>query len=173
MVSLCLECSSGAWSSEMSSGSGSCFCDAGFYSLAQSICSLCPQGTFKTGRGNHNCDFCGVGTYGTEEGATSHMSCLLCGLNSFSIGPGSVSCQCNAGFFGISSSCNLCWEGKYTNVSGLSTCLDCSAGLYNAYRGSTTCLMCEEGTYSTKLGADVCQRCLQNSLSPAGSRNCS
>ena len=172
-ATLCLECSSGAWSSEMSSGSGSCFCDAGFYSLAQSICSLCPQGTFKTGRGNHNCDFCGVGTYGTEEGATSHMSCLLCGLNSFSIGPGSVSCQCNAGFFGISSSCNLCWEGKYTNVSGLSTCLDCSAGLYNAYRGSTTCLMCEEGTYSTKLGADVCQRCLQNSLSPAGSRNCS
>ena len=144
------------------------------YSAAgASVCTTCSVGTYTTDTGSTSCISCPAGSYcpaganpqSCPAGQYSPMnsaSCSECGAGTYNSGTGNTGCStCPAGYR-CTGGANIsqCPAGYYSNA-GAVNCTRCSAGKYSA-AGSASCSSCPAGTYSAA-GASSCTSC------PAGS----
>lgn len=137
-------------------------CEAGSFLLTfngTSKCTLCPEhsttGEFTNASQATDC-FCEKGytnitnrcipcAIGFYKSTTGNYSCLSCEYDRSTIANGSTSIE----------SC-LCVEGKYQEVSGITT---------------STCKLCESGTYKDIISNSQCSQCDQNAYSIEGSED--
>ena len=178
----CLSCPLGQWSPEGSpncnlcpvnsraaarSGSQTdCACNAGYAG---------PNGGVCTARTNLTCSACPANSY-HEQG-----QCLSCTNNTVSV-PGSLGCQCKAGFTGSPDACQACPAGTYKRMAGTSGCRGCQANSrsdiasalcscnmgYTANNGDV-CVACVAGKYKDVIGSAACTACAANRNSPVAS----
>ena len=155
-------------------GSNACTCNISYYGPSGGPCSACTtqsNGVY-TGSGTTatNCPFsCNVGYYGPSVGPCVSCQALTNGVYNGS-GTTSTNCpfKCNLGYMKSGTSCitgvvkscsagyetsvdyttcDVCREGTYKNVTGTGYCSNCSAGTYrynpiaicNNVQTSTTC----------------------------------
>lgn len=171
-------------------GTGGCTeCIAGRFSEGggASVCSVCTAGRFSASNASSSCDVCGAGTFSPEgsvgctvcpTGQAAKVesgSCTVCGLGWAPSAPDRAVCE-------------LCLEGRYSDVSdsdfcdecplgtfafGLGTvnCTECSPGRFANVTGASECLVCALGTYSDS-GSEVCEECDSGFSAPVGSSSC-
>lgn len=148
----------------ITSARDNCVCDKGYYSSqAGSQCTPCEAGKYQPNPGQTSCILCPAGQYNSQSGLAFCKTC----------GPGIVSdftrtqCQCDVGFYHLSSYCVEC-ENGYRCVgdgtrelcrgelgnwspSGSGTCRYCGPGFYlnpsNVYDGLPACEVCPPGYY--------------------------
>ncbi|KAK0044307.1 laminin subunit alpha-like isoform X3, partial [Biomphalaria pfeifferi] len=110
------------------------FCEPGFYSPDNIICSICPNGTFKGEAGNMPCTPCPGHTTTLSFGSTNIAQCSLnyCGL----------------GFEEKNDKCSECDIGSYKYREGNSQCLKCPVNKTTPGKGSqsfSNCSLSEAG----------------------------
>ena len=116
----------------------SCWCNAGYYEVYDSVNPVCEQ--------------CGAGTY--KEAASDHendvLACDTCPAYSNSLpASGSVtSCLCNAGYTG-------------TLLTRESACAACFIGFFKASNGTGECVPCAKDYYSDTLASTECKSCVE------------
>lgn len=121
-------------------------CGPGTYSLGETLCALCPAGTYASQRGISECDLCAEGKYSLEVGATSDSTCMPCtvipgyycpsGSQSRSGGP------CPIGFLCEGGTARPCPAGTYSDRNGAESCTLCAVGKYSAIIGATNAFVC-------------------------------
>jgi hypothetical protein len=193
-----------------------CLCVAGYHNTS-GACEPCAGGNYKSFVGNNTCVACpahsdtlGTGSDELEDclcvagyvvGAETcspcpqHMYrsligdvCLSCAVGSGTHGPGSTSCECEAGYTpGSEGVCTVCAAGEYKIARSMDSCTlcpqhssslpaatvlancTCTAGFEKRPPSSDndTCVACEANHYCP--GADSKLQCPGNSTSSAGS----
>ena len=173
---ICTPCVAGT----VSTAGGQCVCNTGYFSPSgNTMCSLCPTGSFSASVNSTACTVCPTGSYNTAAGSsactvcpagsyvTGNSACTVCPAGSYNAVAGSSACTtCPAGSYNAvagSSDCTVCPAGSY--VTGSSACTVCPAGSYNAVAGSSTCTTCPQGAYSIGSGATACNLCAAGSAS--------
>ncbi|GMH49502.1 hypothetical protein TrVE_jg9591 [Triparma verrucosa] len=144
-------------------------------------CTPCPSNQFTDSPGSTACSTC-------EAGKTVNLGqtgCEVCPEGKKS-GSGETCSECQAGFFAMAISCNLCDPGKISS-EGSSTCLQCPAGKRSnnersdceecpggtySGAGSPTCNICDAGTYCSP-GSSTMTLCPVGTYSGTGSVGCS
>jgi len=120
---------------------------------------VCPgPGSFKIGLGSGSCELCPAGTFSSDFGSGTNLTCAVCPAraNSPKGATSQASCSCNAGYEGDNGG----------------PCTLCVAGSYKVTAGSESCTLCEEGKFGTETGAlngGFCQSCPLNTSAPSGS----
>lgn len=144
-----------------------CLCNSG-YTLADSSCSLCVDGFFKSFVGNDACIECELG----HDSATDRQSCIPCKANEYLFDDGDqvhicmncptnsksdeasegvLACLCDAGYERVFDfQCEACALGFTKSTAGNEMCVPCAAGTYINYLASTACLPCQTYSYSTE-----------------------
>lgn len=146
-------------------------CPIGYYLdnsniLLPGICSRCGPGTFSNTTNSNSCTACTSGQY---DGSYGVGECTQCPPNSYAPAISLPQClPCPLGSdqqaYG-SSTCNLCDNGYYNNVSG-SSCLPCSDTTVTFAPGSITCSVCDIGFFVSN---NTCTPCPVNTTSfPSG-----
>ena len=146
-------------------------CPNGTYSIKPSTatCTLCPAGTYSPDEGtSYNCTACPAGFYSTALGARTNATCTACPAGTYSevSGRGLLSqcLRCPNGTFSTEvavdtrSACQVCPEGTTSNAAG-SACVSCPAGTYGL-PGTGNCTRCPAGTYSGAVGASSVSTCI-------------
>jgi len=143
-----------------------CQCVAGSTGAnGSAACTLCAQGTYKSGLGSFACANC---TLGSDSGVGSVVA---------------EACTCNAGYIGPDGQlCTACVAGKYKAESGSVACTLCNAHSYSpqgvakctcnaGYTGpdGQLCTACVAGKYKAESGSVACTVCNAHSYSPQGS----
>ncbi len=172
-ITVCSQCSEGKYSSSIAgvssdvclpcidhsnSPAGSadienCSCDPG-YSPGILGCMPCRIGMYKSAPGNYACLNCEAGK-STDQGASVSVS----------------SCNsCKMGMFWDKSNCNDCPAGKYSaKINGMFevSCQLCPEGKFSNLTGSTGCLLCSDKTFAQLQGSLSCSQCPEHSDSIA------
>ena len=126
---------------------------------------------------NLTCSACPANSYYAQG------QCLSCTNNTVSV-PGSLGCQCKAGFTGSPDACQACPAGTYKRMAGTSACRACQANSrsdaasalcrcnagYTANTGDV-CVACVAGTYKNATGSAACVACAQRRNSVAAATN--
>jgi len=149
-----------------------CQCDVGFEGRGMS-CKACAAGKYKDVTGSFPCIQCGEGTYSTEVGAVSNITCETCPSFSTAIaGSSNISnCTCNAGYTGPDGEvCSACEAGKFKTVIGSAPCSACSIGTYLDRPGQTACRECPAGTVS-RIGSAAQSMCTADAVQVEVSSN--
>ena len=162
-----------------------CFCNAGYYKMADSeTCTACAAGTYKSAVGDFACTSCDAGTFAAGAAATACTTCLentyaAVGATSCTpcanakAPPGSTNqtdCVCTPGYRteGLNTGvCVACAPGSYAHLLNMSACLACVPGTFAAGAAATACTTCLENTYAAA-NAAACTAC-PNSTAPSGS----
>ena len=178
-------------------------CAAGMFAATKdaTTCSVCPKGQFapqgssqctpcepgRHGRHSGACEYCAVGRFQDESGASV---CKSCAEGQYQDQPGRTACEgcepcapgfslqgCAAGTRGRCEACSLghfkkvtgtfdtlceeCELGRYAADEGLAhDCLLCLQGHFADARASTSCKMCEPGQVQVSAGLDQCTPCI-------------
>ena len=121
-----------------------CRCDEGATGPDGHACSLCATGKFKSVRGNSSCVLCGVDTFSDGNG-TIDPACTACHANSSAV-EGSVrrdECECNPGFASHAGPvCERCVAGSVKSSIANEACELCGPGLFQDEAGRTACDWC-------------------------------
>jgi hypothetical protein len=148
-------------------------CPDGYFATINSTCSLCPAGKYQhslfVSTSYTSCFNCPVGTYTTQLGSPSGLSCIVCTMPIQQTG--ATFCNaCHAGTYAInisalssSSNCKLCTRGTYSRVSASSSCTPCanSMYMYTPDAGASHCITCPPGTHidNGTANSSSCIRC--------------
>jgi hypothetical protein len=130
-----------------------------------------------TALSNLTCSACPANSYYAQG------QCVSCMNNTVSV-PGSLTCQCNAGFTGTAGACQACPAGTYKRMAGSSACRSCQPNSWSqsgsalcacnaGYTGNTgdVCVACVSGKYKNVTGPAACSDCAGNRNSGAGAPN--
>ena len=133
------------------------------------------QGT--TPLSNLTCSACPANSYHAQG------QCVSCMNNTVSV-PGSLACQCRAGFTGSPDACQACPAGTYKRMAGTSACRVCQANSMSdaasalcrcnaGYTGNTgdVCVACVAGKYKNVTGSAACVECAQRRNSVVAATN--
>ena len=168
-------------------GVDSCQCQYGFTAgspaplLADTQCLACATGTYKSQKGNDECESCPAGqrprvaaeyltvmvfggVYIDPLGVTQDGSCMQCEANTYSpSGSECVACRDHSSAPAGSISPLSCTfnEGYYENGQGL--CEEYAHGFFKAGNGNQACEMCPTNTYTVQLGSAACTACPSDS----------
>ena len=114
---VCKECPADSDSFEGSAAVEDCACNAGYTGPDGDKCVACLPGTYKDEEGPGECIECEQGTYSIASGASSQDTCTECSKISWTSGPGSTVCECNAGYSGSDGDDKRCLkDATYTHI---------------------------------------------------------
>ena len=131
-------------------------CPKGQYSATgQSPCQSCSKGTYADELGSTSCTLCPEGSYKMGRGTIN--ACEPCGAGEYSVSNGKSCKQCPAGTYSAAGgACTSCPAGKYS-AAGAASCTSCPAGRYSA-AGAGSCTSCPSGQGSLP-GSSSCVTC--------------
>lgn len=152
-------------------------CSPGFKKI-DSLCELCPPGTYSNISDALICNKCPGGYYNDQTGKTSINDCKPCDKGWYSF-EGAIECTpCPPGEFNnefaSSKVCSICPEGKYSesnssyckicplgtySLEGYGSCNLCPKGSFTNSTESNYCLLCDTGAYLNYEGGDQCILC--------------
>jgi hypothetical protein len=170
----CTDCRARSTSTEASTSSAACLCNAGLYLFSSGVsgCVGCTHNTYKDVIGNQVCTACPANTYPealeNPDGYTPRLSssCIACpsGSSCPNYYCGHIrDCRCDAGHYGQRESvCLPCDAGSYAPDIGYSFCPSCQPGYYQDQTGATACKQCRPGTssdYTATGGPVTCTGC--------------
>eukprot|EP01029_Cantina_marsupialis_P004430 TRINITY_DN14448_c0_g1_i4.p1 TRINITY_DN14448_c0_g1~~TRINITY_DN14448_c0_g1_i4.p1 ORF type:complete len:2721 (+),score=1122.55 TRINITY_DN14448_c0_g1_i4:133-8163(+) len=151
-------------------------CPAGFVcEEGQTIPTACPAGKYCLANGVYH--DCPVGTYNSETGAVSNLSCLACPAGSYCYETGTsdpLQYLCPAGKYCLQLCTDpvVCPPGTYRDslgASGIDDCHACPGGKYcNNPTGTVNPTVCEERKYCP-VGSSEGLDCPGGSYCPVGS----
>ena len=175
--SVCQNCIAGKYSDEgeAQTSADTCkACKAGTYSIAgemqtsATVCTNCTQGKYSDGgeaqTSADTCKACKAGTYSTAgEMQTTANVCTNCTRGKASAAVGA----------NMSSSCEECVDGKFTELTGQVSCKFCPGGYVQSDPGqdycsacsvtekevNNECLTCPNATYQDEAAKTVCKAC--------------
>lgn len=187
----CTVCSDNSYTSDGGNTDPSqCICKQGYAGTFHDNCTACTPGFFQPldfRNSSHGaldifaCQECAAGTYQTLSAASA---CLHCpeSTSSTQQSKQKSDCACNAGYFGLTDSCELCAPGTYcpggefaqtcrpfsSSAAGAISETDCKClpGSFSQTDGGT-CLLCEPSKYCT--GDKNVSTCPPHSTSAPGS----
>lgn len=159
-------------------------CAVGEYAngVGHASCERCARGTHGGGdRGRMSCVLCGVNTYSEHVGAPNATACIPCEANTLSNKLGADSrdacivVACGPGSARANGfSCVRCGPGTYATPIA---CAPCARGTWSNVTGASTCPQkCAAGTYGVREGAAsaaaACAACPPGGTADAGSGYC-
>ena len=167
LLSACVVCSAGYYSSGLGMVDACPYCQAGTYSTQSqaTICTACTPGTYfdliGSSTGCKAWSTCAYGSYQSGGTTTRDAGCISCVLPASSIY-----------VYSITNSCTFnCGYGYQPSGS---TCLQCAAGTYKTLVSNDLCIACSKGSYSTTLGmvTTQCITCAVGKVSGRGATYC-
>ena len=156
-------------------------CEPGYYKsedtqAAESLCTVCPTGTYTSSPAAIVCTICPNNTYQNETG---QASCQACHAHSTSAAGSTdaVQCACLPGYFFCTDchECKPCAQGSFKSTTANTECTACEVGYFTASTASTSsdnCTLCPANSYTT-IDDDVGVQCLDcplNTVSLAGAQ---
>ncbi len=183
-LSLCVNCSAGAYNNPKLTGTSCLDCNPGQYALnpGSTACTDCVAGRYGPSTGASSlsaCIECTPGRYGPSPAASSFSACTECTSGRYSSSTGASSSstciECVAGRYGPStgasslSACIACTAGRYgldAAASSSFACTECTPGRYGPFEAansSSACIECMPGRYGPPAGAtsvSVCTECV-------------
>jgi hypothetical protein len=147
--------------------SGCMSCPVGTYKFNDTLCIVCPPGSYYTGPSYLSCTLTPTGTYQDQSGYSNYTFCPA-GTSQASLGATSLA------------TCMPCSLGYFSPNAGAAQCLPCCAGYWSATLRATECVPCGVGYYNSNSGSQSLLACIKcpifGETSPQGSPsvgNCS
>ncbi|KAJ3427985.1 hypothetical protein M0812_25616 [Anaeramoeba flamelloides] len=149
-----------------------CICEEGYYQGFESICTLCPEGTYQDETNQTSCKECPIGTSNPLNGSKTIDVCLVCDIGTYNDEVAQKECKrCPMGTYNVNTGsksendCSVCIKGTYNDQVGQSVCKNCTKGTYSNESNSASCWGCQKGTYQDEIHQTSCKEC------PAGTFN--
>ncbi|GMH76471.1 hypothetical protein TrST_g1986 [Triparma strigata] len=184
---VCVDCSSGKWTSQGATSPDDCLsCPAGRYlsnargESEAAACTVCAAGKWSSG--GPACLGCAPGSYLVNSaGVDSDESCDQCGAGKYSQESSETCTDCSTGQYSgtASESCSSCPAGKRLINAAADAehlaCTVCDTGEYSG-TASATCSSCAAGRYlnsaATGIEVNACSICAIGTYSGISSASC-
>lgn len=165
----CIPCKAGTFNND---GGVCTSCPAGSYAGAKGAvsCSPCPVGQWSDTTGATECVKCPAGTHNSDEGGSSHDSCIPCAAGTYSNAAKAECTPCAIGQYQPTPEnerCLSCPPGQIgKSKTGMTDTTDCEHCPINTYSrgGGSKCTACDlPYEWTDKTGSEYCNKCNKGS----------